>query len=115
MDSRELRILKEIEASAYEEDSAFAERLADGPKLSDRYKLGLALGVLAGIALLMSFSAGIAFGLFGYLVLVAVGTSLLRRRAIKPIEESPVEVFHRITAGLFRNTSHPVEPSLELD
>ena len=115
MDSRELRILKEIEASAHEEDAAFAERMASGPKLSGRYKLGLALGVAAGVTLLLSFSAGLAFGLFGYLVLVAVGTNLLRHRAIKPIEESPLEVFHRMTAGLFRNTSPSVEPSLDFD
>ena len=115
MDSRELRILKEIEAQTHEDDADFAERIAGGPRLSSRYKLGIALGVTAGIALLMSISAGVAFGLFGYLVLVALGTSLLRRRAIKPIEESPLEVFHRVTAGLFRNTAHSVEPSLDFD
>ncbi len=113
MDSRELRILKEIEASAHEEDAAFAERLASGPKLSGRYKLGLILGILAGIALLMSFSSGLAFGLAGYLVLVGVGTSFMRRRALKPAEVSPLEAFHRVTAGLFRNTAAAVEPSLD--
>ena len=115
MDSRELRILKEIEATAHEEDAAFAERLASGPRLSRRYKLGLILGFAAGIALLMSFSAGLQFGLAGYVVLVAAGTSLMRRRALKPIEESPLEVFHRLTAGLFRNTPATAEPSLDFD
>ena len=61
----------------------------------------------------MSFSAGIQFGLAGYLVLVAVSTSLLRRRALKPVEESPLEVFHRMTAGLLRNPTAPVEPSFD--
>ena len=115
MDSRELRILKEIEAQLHEEDADFAERISGGPRLSSRYKLGMALGIAAGIALLMSFSSGLMFGVAGYLVLVVVGTSLLRRRAIKRAEEPPIEVFHRMTAGLFRNT-HPVtEPSLDFD
>ena len=115
MDSRELRILKEIEAQAHEEDAEFAERIADGPRLSGRYKLGLILGIAAGIALLMSFSSGLLFGLAGYLVLVAVGTNLLRHRALKPVEDSPLELFHRLTAGLFRNTPPVTEPSLDWD
>ena len=113
MDSRELRILKEIEANAYEDDAAFAQRLADGPRLPIRHKLGLGLGAAVGVALLLFFPAGIQFGLAGYGILVAVGTSLLRLRAIKPVQESPLEVFHRWTAGLLRNTPAPVEPSLD--
>ena len=115
MDSRELRILKEIEAQTHEEDADFAERIAYGPRLPIRYKLGIGLGIAAGFALLLSFSSGLLFGLAGYLVLVVVGTNLLRRRAIKPAEESPLEIFHRLTAGLFRNTSYSVGASLDFD
>ena len=113
MDSRELRILKEIEASAHEEDAAFAEMLAAGPQLSVGYKLGLALAVGVGLALLMSFSTSLLLGLAGYLVLVAAGTSFLRRRALKPVERSPLEVFHRLTAGLLRNPDTALESSFE--
>jgi hypothetical protein len=113
MDSRELRILKEIEASAYEDDAAFAELLAGGPRLSVGYKLGLALATSVGLALLMSFSASLLLGLAGYLILVAAGTNLLRKRAVKPAQDSPLELFHRLTAGLLRNPDTAFESSYE--
>ena len=113
MDSKELRILKEIEASAHEEDAAFAEMLAAGPQLSVGYKLGIALATGAGLALLLSFSTNLLLGLVGYLVLVAVGTSFLRHRALKPAEDSPLDLFHRLTAGLLRNPDTALESSYE--
>lgn len=113
MDSQELRILKEIEASAYEDDAEFAQMLAAGPRLSVGYKLGLALATGTGLAFLMSFSASLLLGLVGYLILVAVGTSLLRHRALQPAENSPLELFHRLTAGLLRNPDTAYESSYE--
>ena len=113
MDSRELRILKEIEASAHEDDAAFAEMLAAGPQLSVGYKLGIALATGVGLSLLMSFSTNLLLGMVGYIVLFAVGTSFLRRRALKPVEDSPLELFHRLTAGLLRNPDKALESSYE--
>lgn len=113
MDSRELRILKEIEASAYEDDAAFAEMLAAGPRLSVGYKLGLALATGVGLALLMSFTTNLLMGLVGYLILVAAGTDLLRRRAPKRAEDTPLELFHRLTAGLLRNPDTAYESTYE--
>jgi uncharacterized protein (UPF0254 family) len=113
MDSRELRILKEIEASAHEDDAAFAEMLAAGPRLSVGYKLGIGLATGVGLALLMTFPTNLLVGLVGYLLLVAVGTNFMRRRALKPVEDSPLEMFHRLTAGLLRNPDTALESSYE--
>ena len=113
MDSRELRILKEIEASTHEEDAAFADLMAAGPKLSVGYKLGVALASGVGLALLMSFTTNLWLGLIGHLILVAVGTDVLRRRAVKRAEASPLDVFHRLTAGLLRNPDTAYETSYE--
>jgi hypothetical protein len=113
MDPKELRILKEIEAGMYEDDSDFATRIAEGPRLSVRYKAGLALAATVGITLLMLFPTHLAFGVAGYITLVAVGTNVLRHRSPKPAEVSPLEVFHRLTASLFRNTETAVDTGIE--
>ena len=103
----------EIESSLAAEDAAFAQRLAEGPRLSVRYRVGLASATILGLALVMAFTVHVAFGLLGYAVLVVAGTSLLRRRALKPVNEPPLAVFHRLTAGMFRNTPAVVEPGLD--
>lgn len=113
MDSTELRILKEIEAGAYEEDAAFAERLAAGPGLSVGQKTGLSLATGTGIALLMAFPTNLVLGLMGYLVLVVAVTAALRHRHWQPAEGSPLEFFHRLTAGLLRNPDTALESSYE--
>lgn len=113
MNPNELKILEQIAVGVSEEDAAFAARLANGPRLSVRYRLVLATTVLAGLTLVMMFSVNVMFGVVGYGVLTAAGTSLLRHRRFSAITESPLDVFHRITAGLFRNTKATVEPSLD--
>ena len=57
----------------------------------------------------MLFSVSLVLGLVGYMVLVGACTHMLRQRPIKPVDEPPLEVFHRITMGLFRNTGAVVE------
>ena len=113
MNPRELEILEQIEIGTSQEDAAFAERIASGPRLSGRYVVGLTAVGLAGIALVMMFPTNLLFGVAGYLVLVAAGTDALRRRAVKPVDESPLQFFHRLTAGLFVSTTTVVEPSLD--
>lgn len=113
MNSYETHILEQISAGVAQDDAAFADRITSGPRLSVRYKAGFAAATLLGTALVMMFSVHLIFGVAGYLVLVAAGTSLLRHRAIKPANESPLEFFHRLTAGLFRNTGATVEPSFD--
>jgi hypothetical protein len=112
MNPNELRILKEIEAAASHDDAAFAERIAEGPCLSFRYKLKAGVVSLVGLALVMMFPTHLAFGVIGYIILVGVGTSALRRRPVRPFDETPLQFFHRLTAGLFANTT-VVEPSLD--
>lgn len=103
MDPRELAILEEIEANAYAEDAAFAELIAAGPRMSARHKAATAAAATAGVALMMSFTTNLIVGLAGYLLLVAVGTDILRSRPVKPVSTSPLETFHRVTRGLFRD------------
>ena len=112
MNPNELRILNEIEANIYDTDAAFASRIASGPSLSRIQKSGLAAATLAGIGLVMLFPTNLVFGLVGYMVLVAVGTTALRNRPIKPAQESPLDFFHRLTAGLFRD---PGKVEAEMD
>lgn len=109
MNARELRILSEIEAAVYDEDEAFAHRIAAGPQLSMLQKLGLTFAALIGVLMTLSFSANLILGIAGYLTLVAVATAILRTRPPKPAEQSPLELFHRATAGLFRNPGPLVE------
>ncbi len=113
MNPRETDILEQIEMGFSFEDAAFAELIANGPRLSGRYIAGLAGACFLGIGLLMMFSVHIVFGVAGYLVLVAAGTKTLRRRPLKPADETPLNFFHRLTAGLFANTGTMVEPSLD--
>jgi len=87
MNRRELEIVKQIVLGLFQEGAAFAHRIACGPRLSARYKAGLAA--------------------------IAAGTSRLRRRPLKPADESPLEVSHRLTARLFRNTRLVVESNLD--
>lgn len=103
MNAREQQILDQIEAS-FREDRHFAARIASGPRLPMSHKLGLVASTVFGIGLVMLFPTNILFGIAGYLVLVTAGTTLLRSRRLKPAEISPIEVFHRITAGLLRDT-----------
>ena len=109
MNRHETEILEQIEHEILQEDAEFAQRIAGGPRLSAGYKAGLSAIAVSGIALVMLFPLNLVLGLAGYVVLVASGTSLLRRRPLKPADESPVEVFHRLTASLFRNTTTFVE------
>ena len=113
MNPRELRILDEIEAAMHENDAAFAARIASGPRLTSIQKASLAATSIGGIALTMLFSANIMFGLFGYVILVAVGTTALRRRPLQPAQESPLELVHRMTGGLFRDPGNAEKPSLD--
>lgn len=113
MNSFESEILEQIELGMLQEDAAFAERIADGPRLAAGYKAGLTAIAIAGMALVMLFPLNLGLGLLGYVVLVVAGTSLLRRRPLKPADEPPLEVFHRLTAGLFRNTSTFIEAELD--
>ncbi|MCP4246055.1 MAG: DUF3040 domain-containing protein, partial [bacterium] len=105
--------LEEIELGLLQEDAAFAQRIAGGPRLSARRKAALAAATVAGITLVMLFPVNLMLGVAGYLVLVIAGTSLLRQRPMTPADQSPLEAFHRLTAGLFRNTSTVTEPSLD--
>lgn len=102
MNLREQQILDQIEAG-FREDAHFVARIASGPSLPLGHKLGLIASSLFGIGLVLLFPANILFGVLGYLILVAAGTLLLRSRRLKPAELSPIEVFHRITAGLLRD------------
>lgn len=104
MNVREQQILDQIEASL-KEDAHFAARIASGPSLPMSHKLMLAASTVFGVSLVMLFPANILLGLAGYLVLVAAVTTMLHSRPLKPAEISPIEVFHRITAGLLRNTA----------
>ena len=112
MNPNEIRILKEIEAAESHDDAAFADRIAEGPSLTLRYRLIAGAVGLVGIILVMMFPTNLAVGVAGYLVLVAVGTDALRRRPVRPFGETPMQFFHRLTAGLFANTT-VVEPSLD--
>ena len=113
MEQQHNRILKEIEANIIETDAEFAELLASGPRLTTRYKLAASAGVALAITLILMFSTNILFGLFGYVALVGVATHVLSKRPLKPAEQSPLEIVHRLTAGLFRDTGATVEPSLD--
>lgn len=113
MNPTELEILEQIELGLSEEDAAFAQRMTAGPRLSGRYKAGFAAAVTGGIALVMLFSVNVILSLAGYAILVAACTHMVRRRPLKPVDESPLEVFHRCTAGLFRNTTTLAEPSVD--
>lgn len=110
MNPRELRILDEIEAAMYENDAAFATRIASGPRLSSMQKASLGAATIGGIAFVMLFSANLMFGLFGYVVLVAVGTTALRHRPLQPAQQSPLELVHRVTGGLFRDPGYVENP-----
>ena len=113
MNPQELQILNEIESAMYESDAAFASRIASGPQLSSVHKTGLAAATIGGIALVMLFSANLVFGLAGYLVLVAVGTTALRHRPLQPAQNSPLELLHRVTGDLFRNPDPEMESNLD--
>lgn len=109
MDARELRILEEIEAELAFNDPAFATRMTEGPTLSVAYRLWLGFATAAGVFLVMLFATHFLFAVAGYLILVTAGTSMLRHRRMTPAEEHPIETFHRLTGGLFRNTGERVE------
>lgn len=109
MDPRELHILEDIEAELAFSDSAFATRMTEGPKLSVGHRLWLGFASAVGVALVLLFAVHFLFAVAGYLILVTAGTSMLRHRRFTPVEESPITTFHRITAGLFRNTGGRVE------
>jgi hypothetical protein len=113
MNPRELDILEQMEMGFSHDDAAFAELIANGPRLSGRYLAGLVAASLVGVALVMMFPVHLTFGVAGYLVLVAVGTNALRCRPVKPVNESPLQFFHRLTAGLFANTTAEVDYSLD--
>ena len=109
MNQSENEILEQIEVGFWMEDADFAKRITEGPRLSGRYKVGFAAAAAAGIALVMLFSVNLVLGLVGYMVLVGACTHMLRRRPIKPVDEPALEIFHRATMGLFRNTNTTVE------
>lgn len=113
MNPTELKILEQIEVGLWQEDAVFAEQIAGGPRLSGRYKAGLVAVAVAGVAMVMLFSVNLILGLAGYVVLVAAGTNMLRHRPLKPADQSPLEVFHQLTAGLFRNTATVVKAELD--
>ncbi len=113
MNPSELRILEQIEDGFWEEDATFAQAITAGPRLSGRYRVGLAAVVTLGVSLVMLFSVNLVLGLAGYAVLVGAFTSLLRRRPVNPVNQSPLTVFHRLTAGLFRNTEAAIEAGLD--
>jgi hypothetical protein len=73
----------------------------------------LAAAALGGMAIMMLFPANLAFGVFGYLMMVVAGTVALRNRPVKPAHESPGLFFHRLTFGLFRNTPPVMEPGYD--
>ena len=109
MNGNELKILQQIEDGFSQDDAAFAEQMAGGPRLSLRYMAMVVAVGLTGVAMVMLFPVHLSFGVAGYLVLVGVGTSLLRRRPMKPANESPRQFFHRLTAGLFANKTTVVK------
>lgn len=113
MNPREHDILEQIEMGFSHDDAEFAELIANGPRLSGRYKVGLSAAIAVGIGLVLMFPVHLSFGVAGYLFLVAAGTHALRRRPLRTFNESPLQFFHRITAGLFANTSPAVESSLD--
>ena len=113
MNRNELRILEQIEDGFWQEDATFAQAITAGPRLSGRYRVGLAAVVTFGVSLVMLFSVNLVFGLAGYAVLVGAFTSLLRRRPVNPVNQSPLVVFHRLTAGLFRDTEPAIEAGLD--
>lgn len=113
MNSYETQLLEQISVGMARDDAAFADRISSGPQLSAGYRVALTAATLLGTALTLMFSVNLLFGMAGYAVLVAAGTSLLRRRPIKPANQSSLEFFHRLTAGLFRNTGATVEPSFD--
>jgi hypothetical protein len=47
------------------------------------------------------------------MVLVAAGTTILRHRKARTDDESLLSAFHRLTAGLFRNTTPATQDSSE--
>jgi hypothetical protein len=110
MNPQEMKILDEIEAAMRESDAAFVTRMASGPRLSRARKVGLVAATIAGLTLVMMFSANVVLGLAGYVLLVAVGTMALRSRPLQPAQQSPVELLHRFTGGLFRNPAARREP-----
>jgi len=109
MNARELEILSQIEEDFAQSDTHFADRIADGPRLSIAYRLWLVMTTAVGVGLVMLFPLHMLFAVAGYLVLVGAGTSMLQHRRLTPAERPPIETFHRLTAGLFRNTGDPVE------
>lgn len=109
MDPRELAILEEIEAELTVSDARFAARMAAGPSPTLAYRLWLTATTMIGVVLVMMFPVNILFGVAGYMVLVAAGTTILQHHRSKTKDESLLSVFHRLTAGLFRNTS-PAAP-----
>jgi hypothetical protein len=113
MNRYELEILDQIETAVSQDDAAFAELIAIGPRLSASYKASLVAVVAVGLAVMMLFPIHLVFGVIGYAILVAAGTDVLRHRPLKPADESPLQFFHRLTAGLFANTGTVVEPSLD--
>lgn len=113
MNPTEHDILEQIEMGFSQDDAAFAELIANGPCLSVRYRLGLAAVSLVGMALVMMFPVHLGFGVAGYLVLVTAGAHALRRRPLRTFNESPLQFFHRLTAGLFANTTAEVDYSVD--
>jgi hypothetical protein len=113
MDPRELAILEEIEAELTESDARFAARMAAGPSPTLAYRLWLTATTMVGVVLVMMFPANILFGVAGYMVLVAAGTTILRHRKARTDDESLLSAFHRLTAGLFRNTTPATQDSSE--
>jgi hypothetical protein len=109
MDARETEILAQMEAEFAWSDAPFAERIANGPRLSIAYRLWLVMATAVGIGLVMMFALHIVFAVAGYLVLIAAGTSILQHRRLTPAERPPIETFHRLTADLFRSTGTTVE------
>jgi fatty acid desaturase len=108
MNSKELEILANIEAEFTQTDANFVARMK-GLRLSIWYRILLALAAVAGVGLVMLFTVNMLLGVAGYVVLVAAGTNLLRHRRLTPAERSPLELFHRLTADLFRDPgNHPV-------
>ena len=113
MTPNELRILEQMEVGFWQEDAAFAQHITGGPRLSGRYRAGLAAVITAGVGLVMLFPMNLLLGVAGYALLVAAGTNMLRRRPLKPADQSPLELFHRLTAGLLRDTGNAVEADVD--
>jgi Protein of unknown function (DUF3040) len=111
MEPRELEILEAIEAEFAQNDAAFAARLTAGPSLPLAHRIRFALALLLGVSLVLLFPVNLSFAIAGYVVLVAAGTEMMRHHRFTPAEESPLETFHRFTAGLFRSTDDQAEIS----